>query len=235
MERVSALDGDMPILVVVPHGANDVRTGYIAQRIHKELDAFAVINWGWQRSKITDYSKEEADCNNLFHLQPESVVGDEFLVPLMAYVDRIHMNWGRVHMFVLLGIEDHVRKKTHDNNLDLIIGYGAGNGYDKKHSYSCDINMKNAFVHHLLQRNFHAYQGASNGLYSGRDRNSLNQLYRSGYYFDSTVHSMEIRIIKELRSDDEIATITAIELADCMEEITLFDDTNELFLAPDSI
>jgi len=47
MERVSILQGDLPLLVIVPHGTEDPYMIKIAEQIHREVDAFVIINRGW--------------------------------------------------------------------------------------------------------------------------------------------------------------------------------------------
>jgi nitrogen regulatory protein PII len=235
MERVSALEGDLPILVIAPYGLEDKGTGEIAKRIHQEIDAFAVINWGWKKTNKPNYETEEADCNSLLDIKLEPVVDDEFLQPIMNYVYRILSNWGRANIFILHGIENSVTRRSKNQDLDLVVGYGSGNISSKSHS--CDPIMKDAFINYLLRQNIKTYQGSGDGDFSGNNKNCINQLYRRGNYWNSSVHSMEIGIVEDLRSDDSMAVILATELSDCMEEITLFDDTieKELFITPESI
>lgn len=232
MERVSALEGDLPVLVIVPHGGDDSKTALIAEIIHRELDAFAVINRGWKMSTTVDHWKDKANCNNILHIN-NGVLEDEFLKPIVRFVYRINKLWGRAQIYILHGASNNVRKEAGDMALDLVIGYGAGRTVGVSR-FSCDPRMKDAFIHYLTKSGFCAYEGAGGGKYSAIDKRSINQLFRHWYY-NPRVHSMQIEILEELRESNDAATLTAMELASCMEDLIDIDDSTEIYLTPKKV
>ncbi|MGC5204419.1 hypothetical protein ACPXA8_27960, partial [Klebsiella pneumoniae] len=75
--------GTSNIVLVAPHGhdLDDSHTGALTLAAAKALDAHAVVNNGWKRSKTVDEIKGEANCNNIDHCN-EPVVKAEFLDPI---------------------------------------------------------------------------------------------------------------------------------------------------------
>jgi hypothetical protein len=45
-ERVTSIDGELPIVVVVPHGPSNPGLIEFAEIVAKEIDAYAIINRG---------------------------------------------------------------------------------------------------------------------------------------------------------------------------------------------
>lgn len=207
-ERVSIIKGTKPVLLIAPHGANDINTAELTEAICNLYDAYAVINWGWKRSNYVDYFADEANCNNIEHLM-EDVVEDEFLVPIKRYVNYILKNHSDAFIFIIHGIGNDIRKKTKDPNLDIVLGYGRG----VPPKYTCDISMKNAFLKYLGEGGFKAYVGKKNGQFSGRARTNLNQFYtHKDWQPNNYVHSMQVEIVYELRKNENL-TLTASRLA----------------------
>ena len=68
MERVSTYYGDLPILLVAPHGADDLNTDFLVDKISSEMGTFAVINRGWKRDSVFNYATDRADCNHEYKL-----------------------------------------------------------------------------------------------------------------------------------------------------------------------
>lgn len=223
MERVITLEGEAPIIVIAPHGVehDDSNTAFIAERIAKEIGAFAVINQGWERASDVDFIKSHANCNDVRHLH-EDVVREEFLDPILRYVNRIDKDFGFAYMMVVHGMGNYVRQYTEDGRLDIIIGYGAGT----PPIYSCDTRLKDAFIHYLTKSGICTYEGMPGSQFAGRSKNNLNQLFRR-WYPNSDVHSMQIEIVKELREELDIAEITAVTLAECMDDLIYLDDTQQ--------
>ena len=54
MERVQTIEGDYPVLLVAPHGADDANTDVIAEEVAEKFGAYAVINKGWKKSSSVD-------------------------------------------------------------------------------------------------------------------------------------------------------------------------------------
>lgn len=229
MERVAALEGELPLLVVAPHGPDDHNTDIIAEKIAAEMDAYAVINYGWRRSEKVDYWKDQANCNNVAHLQ-EDVVKEEFLDPILRFKSRCIRDFGFCYMFCIHGVGNYVRKKAQDDSLDLIIGYGAG----KPPSFSCEPRLKDAFIYYAEKHGFGAYEGAAGGQFAGKAKNNLNQLFRR-WYPNQRVHSLQIEIVREFREDKEIAEIAAMELASIMDDLLEVDDTTDILIQPKAI
>ncbi len=223
MERVSLISGDLPVVLVAPHGPDDINTDLIAETIAHEMGAFSVINRGWKRSKVFNYSSDHADCNNISHVH-EDVVKEEFLDPIIRMVAKISSKIdNRVYVFYLHGCGNEVREKANDQNLDLIIGYGEGS----PSSYSCDLRVKDAFCYFLENESFGVYEGKKKGKYSGRSKNNMNQLFKL-WYPQWPVHSMQIEIVKELRENDSMTQIVSDGLIGAIDELLLFDDTTSV-------
>jgi hypothetical protein len=219
MERVSISNGELPVLLVAPHGRDDKNTDYLVDRISSEMNLFSVINRGWKKSKKFDYYSERANCNNIKHIH-EEVVKDEFLDPILKSVARIQKKLDeRVFIFYIHGCSDKVRIDANDDNLDIIVGYGSGS----PSSYSCDLKYKNAFVHFLQEQSFGVYEGKKGGKYSGRSKNNLNQLFRL-WHKNENVHSMQIEIINELRCEEELIEICCDGIISAIDELIMFDD-----------
>jgi hypothetical protein len=218
MERVSAIKGNNPVLVIAPHGADgdDDYTALITEVIADTIGAFAVINRGWQRAEDYDYSKEHANCNNVVHCHQDVVKG-EFLDPILRFTDKIRKDHGEVNVFIIHGVGNDIRKKANDMALDAIVGYGNG----KPPSYSCELTRKTAFIYIMNNSKIKTYEGKAGSQYSGKSKVNLNQLFNH-WYPDDAVNSMQLEIVKELREDDEIAKATGEAIGDCITKYLKF-------------
>jgi hypothetical protein len=223
MERVLALEGETPLIIVAPHGVDDTNTDIIAEKVAEELGAFAVINKGWQRSQSVDYFKDLANCNDVRHLKHD-VIKEEFLDPILRFSNKIKKKYEeKVFMLILHGCSDSVRDIVNED-LDMIIGFGDGD----PPSYSCNIKFKNAFLHYLQKERFCVYEGRSRGAYAGRSNNNLNQLFRR-WYPDDDVNSIQLEITKELRSNKHLIDVTSAGLVNAIDALMLYDDATTLF------
>lgn len=219
MERVSVTQGELPVLLISPHSQEEENTGFLVERIAQEMNLFSVVNNGWKCSKQVDYKNELANCNNINHIN-QDVIREEFLEPILRSVAKIQKNIDeRVFVLHIHGCSDEVRNKAKDDGLDLIVGYGEG----KYPSYSCDLKIKNHFLNFLEQNSFGVYEGKKS--YRGHNRNNLNQLFRH-WYPKRNVHSMQIHIVEELRSDSELLEITIEGIISAIDELILLDDTS---------
>lgn len=220
MERVVLLEGDSPILVLAPHGPDDKNTDLIAERVAIESGAFAVINKGWMRSSSVNFSRDLANCNDVRHLHSD-VVKEEFLEPIIRFKNRIRKKYDEnAFVLILHGCSDSVRLDAIDQDLDIILGWGAG--YPP--SYSCGKKFKDAFAFHLLNEGFGVYEGAAGGKYSGKSRNNLNQLFVR-WYPDDYVNSIQMEIVRELRCDPGFIDLTISGIVSALESMSTFDDT----------
>ena len=212
MERVITHRGSFPALVIVPHGHDDTHTGAIGEAIIEAIDAYAVINKGWERADAYDYYKDKANCNDINHIH-EDVVREEFLEPILNFTNSIY-NVETPCLFIIHGVSNSVRKEVNDN-LDAIIGYGEGN----TPSYSCDLQFKDALMNIMFLKGINVYQGKAGGKYSARRKNNLNQLYRSDLYYDDVINSVQIEIVRELRENEETARETGLVLGTIIKEV----------------
>ena len=214
MERVELREGKIPVIVFAPHGfnGNDENTSIMARSIAKEINAYAVINKGWERSDVVNCFDDKADCNNVEHCH-EYVVKDEVLDPLIRFIAKAKKNHGTAFLYNIHGMSDRHRKKAQDK-MDVVIGFGDGD----PPSFSMDIWRKDFFVSKLNVLGINAYEGKAGGNMSGWSRNNMNQLFRK-WYLDSNVQSLQIEVTHELRSDVTMALITSDYLATCMLEL----------------
>jgi|LakMenEpi03Aug12_release.lakeMendotaPanAssembly.Ray.scaffolds.fasta_scaffold129119_3 hypothetical protein len=224
MERVSISNGELPVLLVAPHGVDDINTDYIVDKIAHEMGLFSVINRGWKRAKNFDYAKDRANCNDIRHIH-QDVIKEEFLDPIIRMVARIQKTLDeRVFIFYIHGCSDEVREKAEDKNLDIILGYGEGS----PPSHTFNLEMKNAFAYFLEKESFGVYQGKKGGLFSGYSKNNLNQLFRSSAYLNKNVNAMQLEIVNQLRTENELLDITCDGLINAIDELIMYDDATKV-------
>lgn len=223
MERTSVIQGTTPVLLVAPHGPDDENTAEITEAVARNFGAFAVINRGWQRSARVDQFQDLANCNDVRHLH-QDVVREEFLNPILRCVARIKKKYeGKAFVFTIHGCKDHARESSEDDLLDIVLGCGAGN----PPFYSCRTRTKHAFIKCLQNEGFGVYEGAAGGLYAGRAKNNLNQLFVR-WMPDKEVESMQIEIVKELRFDGDMLELTVDGLVSALDAFMLIDDSDEV-------
>lgn len=219
MERVSISKGDLPVLLVAPHGPDDLNTDELVDLIASEMNLFSVINRGWKKGYSVDHLEDRADCNNISHLH-EDVVREEFLEPILRSVSKIQKSLDeRVFVINIHGCGDSVRKYVDDQDLDIIVGYGEG---PKNNSHTCNIKLKDAFVSFLEEESFGVYEGKKR--YSGRARNNLNQLFKK-WYPNKYVNSFQLEIVHELRSEKSMLNLTSDAIISAIDNLIMFDDT----------
>lgn len=224
MERVSVSYGDLPVLLIAPHGVDDINTDYIVDRISNEMGLFSVINRGWKRSRNVDYQNDLANCNDIRHIH-EDVVKEEFLDPILRIIAKIQKNLDeRVFVLNIHGCDNNVREKANDAKLDIILGCGEGN----PPSHSCDLKFRNAFTFFLEEQGFGVYQGKKKGKFAGYSKNNLNQLFNTLYPMKGNIHSFQLEIVNELRNDDDILGFTCEGLISAIDELILFDDATKI-------
>jgi hypothetical protein len=219
MERTSIIQGTTPVLIVAPHGPDDENTAELAEAVALRFGASAVINRGWRRSRAVDQFRDLANCNDVRHLH-EDVVREEFLLPVMRGAARIKRKYGRALVLVVHGCKDQVRASAEDEMLDIILGYGAGN----PPSYSCRLRTKNALIRCLQNEGFGVYEGEAGGRYAGKSKNNLNQLFVR-WYPDNMVESVQLEVVKELRSDREMINLTADGIIAALDSFMLLEES----------
>lgn len=207
-ERVEVIYGTENFLFVAPHGhdLDDTNTGLIAEKAARECNGSAVINHGWRRSKTVDELQGLANCNNSEHCQ-ESVVKAEFFDPICERVENMYNDFADAvdagagglfypYIFMIHGIGGGVRKTTGDPNLDIILGFGAG----QKPHYTCQQWQREFFAD---ISGFKTYFGAAGGAYSARSKTNMTQaIYRKYSPMISTLAVMQVEIIYQHRDTE---------------------------------
>lgn len=214
-ERIQIGEGKRPILLVSPHGYknDDENTALLTKEIANILNAYYVINHGFERDDCVDVFKDKADCNNVTHCH-EDVVREEFLDPILRFKNRILKKWPTVNMYMIHGMSNKHRLLSNDPRLDLVIGYGAGN----PDSFTCASWRKNCFIHLLEENGFTVYEGKKGGPMSGWSRNNMNQLFRK-WYPEEAVQTLQIEVVYEIRADKELTQLTSEYMATAMLDI----------------
>lgn len=218
-ERVSIIEGKVPVIFVVPHGyhGNDENTTFVAEQAAAHMNAFAVINRGWERDKYVDLRNDKANCNNIEHTTSD-VVRDEFLDPIIRFKNRILNRFGfpEVFVFYIHGMVNQHRVIAGDPTLEMIVGYGKGS----PDSLTCDEWRKNMLIYSLKHVGLTAYQAGTKSKFSGWSRWNMNQLFRKWpQYQDSRVQSFQLEIIHELREDPGIAQLTGEYVGMAIEDL----------------
>lgn len=211
MERVSVIQGKLPVLIFAPHGfqGDDLNTNIIAKNLAKKLKCFAVVNNGWERSDVVDIWKDKANCNNVSHCH-EDVVKEEVLDPILNIKNKIIQFSPIMHMFIIHGMSSkHFIK---GQNVDIIFGYGSGS----PESLTCEKWRKNCLIHEFELQGLNVLEAKSGSMFSGWAKNNMNQLFRKWYY-DSSVQSFQLEIIDELRDDAHICELMADYLTAAIE------------------
>ena len=216
MERIVAVEGTEPILLIAPHGPDDINTGFLVEKIAEELGAYYIINNGWLKSKTVNYWKEMANCNNISHLH-EDVIKEEFLDPIIKFKDKIKKKFDGENVILLIihGCGNHVREIANDN-IDMIVGCGKG-GIN-----SCKRKIKNAFIWYLKKEGFCVYEGEKK--YAAKSRNNLTQLFNY-WYPESDINVIQLEIVKELRTDKNLIKKTISGIVNVLDLMTMFDDS----------
>ena len=214
-ERVSVIEGKKPVILFAPHGYenDDEHTAHIVEQTANITNCYAVINRGWERSDAVDHLRDKANCNNVKHCK-QDVVREEILDPILRYRSKILATYSLCYFLIIHGMSNNHRDRIGEDELDIVIGYGAGN----PDSFSCATWRKDLFGFLLSEAGFHVYQGKAGGPLSGWAKKNMNQLFRKNYN-DRRVHSMQIEIIKDLREDQEMSTLVAEYLAGCMDDL----------------
>lgn len=204
MERVSVYEGSTPYLIVVPHGHDDHNTAMLGTMLIRELDAYGVINRGWERSDFVDVDNSLANCNSIKHCQ-EDIVKDEFLDPFLKNASEIlssSHNIPAVNIFIIHGVGNLIRKKHPGLDLILGCGYGAKN-------QSAESGFIAHFLKNLIAQKFETYIGEKNGEYAGISKDNLNQYFHGS----RAARSTQIEVIKQRRENQKICKDTAIRIA----------------------
>jgi len=219
MERVSIIGGGNRILFVAPHGGDDDKIASTATSLAQGLGSFAVINQGWTISHRVDAISGVADCNDARHIH-EDVVREEFLRPILRSVSRIKKLLMERPLLVVLG--GHCGIETSNPNeevLDMLLGCGS----DAPSRQSCSTRTKKRLIQSLNNEGFSVHEDIVGGRYSGRSKNSLNQLFKR-WIKDPSIESVQLAIDRDLISDDEMISMTVDGLASAFEALLADND-----------
>lgn len=230
-ERVSVRHGQMPVILVAPHGADEHNTDVVAKQCAEFLDAHAVVNHGFRKSSTVNTRKDLADCYRIDHLK-QPVVKDEFLDALIRAKRAVSRSLSRrpggkpsdrclifyIHSFSGVIADD-------GEMVEAIVGYGAGPN-PHQDQYTCDLWRRNLFVK-LWRASRHydvgdIYVGKRGGRYAGRNPNSLNQYFRTPYP-ETFVQSMQLMLNSKLLTTRSKATIVGLNLAAIIETMVKSD------------
>jgi len=222
MERVSLISGKLPMILIAPHGydEDDKNTGFIAETVARNIECYAVINNGWERADTVDYLNDKADCNNVHHCR-EDVVREEFLEPILRFKNIIQKYNGAVYIMYIHGMGNKHRSVAKNPDLDLVLGFGAGNPA----SLTCEMWQKNFMLYNLNKVGIVSYEGRAGGQMSGWSRNNMNQYFRKWEY-DRYVYSMQLEIIYELREEKDLALITSEYLSSVLQDLCVAQGYN---------
>lgn len=229
--RVETRIGKSPIILVAPHGPDDVNTDVIVEVAARHLDSYAVINKGFERSSVVIESEDQADCNKVDHASAD-VVYDEFLKPIIKFKNFIKkkispgFGWSlpgptdkKALILHIHGVGNKIHKDTGET-VGCVIGYGLG---IKRDSLTCEIWRKNLFVD--LWRNLRKteiFEGSGGSNYAGRSSNNMNQYFRK-HELDPWVDSMQIEIPYSDRKSDFGAAMTGRELSEVIQGMVDID------------
>ena len=229
-ERVSVIQGNIPMLLVAPHGSDDNNTDLLTEEITKHLGCYAIINRGFDCANYVDVENDKADCNRIDHITKD-VVFDEFLKPILKINQKLtgmtmfsSLEQRRMSIFYIHGVEDSIHKIANER-VDVVLGYGIGR---KKDSLTCKRWKKNLLVELWRSESHHGevYEGKGGGKYAGRSANNLNQYFRK-HKMDRNVDSMELQVPNCYRTDSEIKN-TATRIATVLERLSKWDSSNHI-------
>lgn len=219
MERVSAIYGSQPVLLVCPHGRDDHFTDVITEHAASLGDFYAVINRGFARADEVDVLNDKADCNRVDHVE-EDVVREEFLDSIIKFKNHALPRFGYLFVYHVHGFGDQVEKQAGEK-IDVILGYGES---EKLSSYSCEHWHKDGFI--SIWNNCHRdgtiYTGKGGGKYAARNSNNMNQYFRK-HDHNPSVFSMQVEIARRIRSDKRNAEETGLTLAKTALSLSMLD------------
>ena len=197
MERVTIISPSAgkekaPVIFIAPHGfqGDDYNTAKMALTMAHHINAYAVINNGWERSEKVDFLLDKANCNNIQHCH-EDVVKEEFLDPIFRFQNKILKTNKKCHIYYIHGMSDDHKKIANDGPMDVIIGFGNGTPT----RYTCPIWRKDVLCSLLVDSGMAVWEGKAGGKMSGWGTLNMNQLFKTMIRSES----MQIEISYENR------------------------------------
>lgn len=215
------MTGSGNILVIAPHGPfisgeyqNDIRTGIIAEELHRELECSAIINDRYFKPKgdITkDAAKYFLDVFRIDHAQKvpgyldkirELAESDEkkIVIWIHGIADDVAVSQGLLH-------GEQGLFKGESSGLHALIGYGQGGDPktgEEQDRMTAQFETVTTFANQLSSAGMitvPTWQNCPN--FRGRDSKRLNQWFSQlGYGFDK-VESMQLEIKEKGFRDSE--------------------------------
>jgi hypothetical protein len=216
--RVTVREGSIPVLLIAPHGPDDKNTDILTEHMANKIDAYAVINWGWEKNNqnIVDCMEDFGNCNDLTHLH-EEVIFEEFLKPILSYRHKIVYKHHIMYQYVIHGVGNDIRAKTNDFTTDIIVGNGIGT----PNRLSTPMWKRDAFIYLAEKVGGMTTYAAEGKSYAGWARNNLNQIWNCWYNAPATKatsQSLQLELIYEARKNEETAKLYGEFLASVIKE-----------------
>jgi hypothetical protein len=217
--RVTVGHGVKPLLLVAPHGnkADDYNTDLITERTANLLQCNYVINHGWKKFPTLDLIEEKADCNNYDHMKDD--VKKEFLNPIVQCVNTVLKFYPKCYIIWIHGVSNKVRAKYKKNNIEMIFGDGESKSFPDR---SCNLNLKRFIICNLIDCGVKCYSSFPGDQYNGASFNNMNK-YFSNHNYNPRVESCQLEIVKDLRGDKVMSTLTSHYLFDALEKIDEYE------------
>jgi len=222
--RVETKDGENPIILLCPHSPEEDFTDLIAETISEKLEAYTIVNKGWERSENVDFLHDKANCNDLNQLLTDDVARDEFLIPLIQAVSQIRsQHFINVYIFIIHGFEVPAPKDPGQrlSKPDIVLGTGLP---DRP---SCDLWRRDALAFYLTVRGLEVYEGKPCGRFAGWARNNLNQFFRRKtdlWQKDQSVQSFQVEIEHAWRKSAATTRVVSEALWKSIEELVNLGD-----------
>jgi len=213
MERVSVIQGSRKnVLLVAPHGVDDVYTDCIVEEATAYLDCHAVINRGFERADEVDSINDKADCNNLNHTIGDPVVYQEFMSPIIKckenYILNRKIGGDSFFVFYIHGMGKNGPLRP----AEIALGYGLGK---KKNSLTMP-EWRVQMLYDLMAYKFgesKTFLGGGGGKYAARLKTNLNQYFATNPG-SGLVETVQIEIGSPLRYSSAIARANGVQLAE---------------------
>lgn len=233
-ERINVIFGKNPVLLIAPHGADEVNTDVIAEETAIKCSSYSVTNKGFKRGNQIDLKNQIADCNKVPHCL-NSIVLDEYLNPIIRIRTKIKnkikllddIENQKMLVLHILGTDDDF---SMNNEVAMILGYGLGS---IKNSLTCDMWVKNLFISlwyaeaNKRKISSKIYEATSGNKYSGRDYSEMNQYFKK-YIMDNKVNSMQLHIPLSMRDTKEKAMLASEMLSNTLSIMMLHDETDSV-------
>lgn len=194
--------GTTPVVLVAPHGLDDVYTAEITKEAARCIHGSYIINDSFKRGSQVDEDKNIGNCNDLYQIINSPVLKRQFLNPILDEVNRFHnkisilrnfTNDQYIYYFTIHGVGNNVKKLANDE-VDIILGCGDT-------SQTCDGWYRNTFAYYMHKTSkWNVYLGKSGGNYTANRKSNITQLFKVWNYPAQFIQSMQIEIVQSLRT-----------------------------------